>query len=200
MEGFQAKKIKRNGTLAYDPLTSFQQDSSSVLERAIEKKDEKLLCRIQGYDLIACKAKFHRKCKKNYLQMPDKWKSKSTESKDEQKNLEDAHSYAFEFVGKEIEEKVIEGNEILHLKDLKDLYVSALSTTEFPNNNFRNEKLKNRIENHPSYSKQISFLSLQSGSSSLSYFLYSKQTPIKHAIELAYTLANTDSKQMEQNT
>ena len=58
------------------------------------------------------------------------------EAKEEQRGLEAAHSYAFEFVMKEIDEKVIEEEKIIHLKDLRDVYVRALSTTEFPNNEF----------------------------------------------------------------
>ena len=46
---------------------------------AERKKNEKLLNRIRSFELFACVAKYHKSCRTQYLQKPEKWRSKSDE-------------------------------------------------------------------------------------------------------------------------
>ena len=154
------KPIKRNGIWQNENLSRFKDNGKSIVDQAKDREDEKLLCRIQGYDLAACQAKFHRTCKINYIQNPEKWRSKSEDAKEEQTELEKAHEVAFKEILTEIDEKVIQDKKILKLGDLRELYVNALKATKFPNSDYRNEKLKSKIEKHPKYVNHISFIKL----------------------------------------
>ena len=78
-----------NGSSTTEALSSFEYGGRvTILREAESKSDEKLLKRIHGFDLFACEAKYHKSCRTQYVQKPEKWHSKSDESKMLQNKLE----------------------------------------------------------------------------------------------------------------
>ena len=67
----------------------------SVLETAENKKDEKLLQRIRGFDFFACEASFHSSCRRKYQRSPTHWWGANEENKRGQEDLEESHRTAF---------------------------------------------------------------------------------------------------------
>ena len=61
------------------------------MREAERKKNKKLLNRIRGFDLFACEAKYHKSCRTQYLQQPEKWRNKSDELVMLQNKVEEAH-------------------------------------------------------------------------------------------------------------
>ena len=160
---------------------------------AEEKNDEVLLTRIRGYDLFASKACYHSSCRKAYLQNPEAWRSENFVEKKRQADLEEAHTFAFQQVCMELDKRVIEGKEILKLSDLLKVYIEALQTTNFPNSQYRGEKLKNKIKKTPTYSDNIGFCSLDEPGQYHSYLVYNSQTELEHAIRFSYRLGSLDT-------
>jgi len=56
--------------------------------------------------------------------------------------LEEAHGQAFEKVCCYIQQKVIQQHEIVKLGEISRYYVSLLEKSDFPNPEYRSEKLK----------------------------------------------------------
>ena len=67
-----SKYIKTNDTSTREHFLEFKEedDYKTVICKAEEKKDEKLLCRIRDIDLRASRAKYHRSCRKAYNRNP----------------------------------------------------------------------------------------------------------------------------------
>ena len=53
----------------------------SMLETAENKKDEKLLRRIRGFDFFVCELSFHSSCRRQYQRSPTHWWSANEENK-----------------------------------------------------------------------------------------------------------------------
>ena len=80
---------------------------------------------------------------------------------------------------------------MLKLCDLKELYVSHLEETEFPNPNYRATKLKDKLQNHPKFSSALSFCQLsESGPQYHGYIIYNSSMSIDDAIRKAYVLGS----------
>ena len=57
------KKVKKKGIWTTEPTTVFKLKGwHTVLETAEMKQDQKLLRRIRGFNLFACKARYHPNC------------------------------------------------------------------------------------------------------------------------------------------
>ena len=141
------KKIKVKGSWTTEALSSFEYGGGVTIVREAErKKDEKLLNRIRGFDLFACEAKYHESCRTQYLQKPEKWRSKSDESVMLQNKLEEVHIKAFKHVCEILEDEVIDRKKVVTLSDLRKEYAKILETTEFASPDYRGEKLKMKIE------------------------------------------------------
>ena len=96
--------------------------------------------RIGGFNLFACQAKYHKCCRTQYLQKPEKWRSKSDESAMLQNKLEEAHIKAFKHICEILEDEVIDGKKVVKLSDLRKEYAKILETAEFANPDYRGEK------------------------------------------------------------
>ena len=116
--------------------------------------------RIRGFDLFACEAKYHKSCRTQYLQKPEKWRSKSDESAMLQNKLEEVHIKAFKHVCEILEDEVIDRKKVVKLSDLRKEYAKILETTEFANPDYRGEKLKTKIENQSNSKKSCRFAPL----------------------------------------
>ena len=139
--------VRKAGTWTTEVPQKFASDGwKTILECAENKKDEKLLVRIRGYDLFASEAHFHATCRKKYIQDPQYWRSQDTEAKLQQEEKEAAHETAFSEVCEVVSKEVVSNQAVFNLKDLLQLYVKELESTDFPNPNYRSGKLKDKLE------------------------------------------------------
>ena len=106
---------------------------------AEKKEDEKLLLRIRDEDLHASGARFHKTCRKDYIQKPEYWRSKCQEDKEEQDSMEQAHSRALKETCEFIRYNIIEKKTIHMLTELNEIYKGELRKTSFRNEKYRTE-------------------------------------------------------------
>ena len=158
------------------------------MQRAEETSDENLLRRIRGYDLFAAGARLHSSCRSVYTRNENRWRSSDHTTVERQCKLQETHANVFKTISKVISEKIIKGKEIVKLTYLQNLYVHELNFTDFPNEDYRCEKLKRKIENDQNLSQQVSFVKLDDSSKCQGYLIYSKQMELSEAIVHAYSL------------
>ena len=189
-----AKYVKRQNTWIKENLsTSGPCSIDSVLALAKEKEDVDLLRRVEENYLICSEAKYHKICRDKYMQIPVKWRSTDEQKREEQTRLENAHAQAFACVLKQIDETILKENKIVKLKYFRDCYVEELEKTEFPNREYRKEKLKAKIEKHTVYSEKINIICLSNNSKLKSYLVYNKDTTVEQAVNTAYSLGIKDT-------
>ena len=171
------------GSWTTKALSSFEYGGGvTIMREAERKKGEKLLNRIRGFDLFACEAKYHKSCRTQYLQKPEKWRSKSDELAVLQNKLEEVHIKAFKHVCEILEDEVIDRNKIVKLSNLRKEYAKILETTEFANPDYRGEKLKIKIEKSEQFKEKLSFYPLGDDTRFHSYVIFSRNIDIGDAI------------------
>ena len=187
----KSNRIKCRRSWIREHLVPFKNDSwKDVVKQADAKSDENLMTRIRGYDLFACGALFHLSCQKVYMRNP-MWEI--GEERIMQANLEKAHADAFGKVCEVIRENIIEKNQVMKLTDLRNIYVSQLEVTEFPNQDYRNEKLKKKIEQDKMFSSSLGFVRLEECSKFQPYLVYNTKTYLSSAVKFAYSLGTQDN-------
>ena len=179
------------GSWTTEALPSFEYGGGvTILREAERKSDEKLLKRIRGFDLFACEAKYHKSCRTQYVQKPEKWRSKSDESKMLQNKLEETHDKAFSHVCEILENEVIKRKKVIKLNDLRKEYVKILEATEFANPGYRGEKIKSNIEKSEQFKEKVSFCPLGDDTRFHSYIIFNRDTDIADAIKESYKLGS----------
>lgn len=188
------KKVKVKGLWTSEDTKYFERGGGETIVKYAEaKEDYKLLRRISGFNLFSCEAKYHPSCRRNYCNNPDKWRSKCEENIEEQAALEKAHKESFEKVCQAIREIVIAGRNVLHLSDLRAIYVSHLEKTPFPNSNYRGDKLKLKLEKWQEFQGLIGFCHVRADRQFTSYIVYSLKMDIGEAIKSSYQLGQKDN-------
>ena len=190
---YDRKKIKVRESWTTKALSSFEYGGGVTIVREAErKKDEKLLNRICGFELFACEAKYHKSCRTQYLQKPEKWRSKSDESAMLQNKLEEAHTKTFKHVCEILEDEVIDRKEAVKLSNLRKEYAKIPETTEFANPDYRGEKLKTRIGKSEQFKEKLSFCPLGDDTRFYSYIIFNRNIDIGDAIEESYKLGSSN--------
>ena len=181
--------IRKAGLKTTEMTQKFASDGwKTIVQCAESKNDEKLLLRIRGYDLFASEAHFHPKCRKKYVQDPHYWRSQDTEAKLHQEEKESAHEKAFLKVCEVVSKEVIINQTVIKLTDLVQLYVKELEGTDFPNSNYRSEKLKNKLESI--YGQQIAFCKLDTTGRFVALLVYNAKMTVETAIQSAFQLGS----------
>ena len=185
------KKVKVKGTWTTQCMSEFEYDGwKSVIEMAGKKHDEKLLSRIQGRKFFESKAKFHKNCRINYMQSADKWRSSDAMAKQQQLDVEKAHSEAFMVVCDKVEREVVIEQNVLRLSDLREAYVTVLATLDCESPNYRSNKLKLKLEQCQRFQGKLSFCELGKFQT---YIIYSSEISTQTAMKLVYQLASVES-------
>ncbi|KAG0718125.1 hypothetical protein GWK47_053088 [Chionoecetes opilio] len=68
-----------------------------------------------------------------------------------------AHNAAFNLVVEHIQKHIVEHKQIIQLSTLRLIYITELEQQHFPNQDYRSEKLMNRLKNHD-ISDKIEFI------------------------------------------
>ena len=187
------KKVKRQKRWTTEGLKDFRNNNwEHVIEKAKKHNDERLLIRIRGFDLAACGALFHPACKKKYMSKGYDGRSPYKEQVKEQQTLEEAHHTAFYEVCKVIDEQILDQKKVMKLTDLRSLYSEILENTDFPNNQYRSENLKIKLEKHSPYEGKLGFVRLDDSSKYQPFLVYSTKTNMSEVIKNAFILGKSD--------
>ena len=164
----------------------------SVLETAENKSDEKLLRRIRGFDFFACEASFHSSCYRRYQRSPTHWGSANEENERGQDDFEESHRTASTKVCDVTGKKIIQGQRIMKLSDLCEMYVSALEKTTHSKPDYKAGKLKKKWEKSGTKGQKLPFCSLNSEGKCKSHIVYNSDVSTDRCVTLAYELGSTD--------
>ena len=141
------KKVKVKELWTTEDTKVFERGvGETVVKLAEQKGDCDLLGRISGFDLFACEAKYHPPCRRNYVNCLAISLCLNNENVLQQAALEKAHRDAFANVCSVINENVVLAQRVVRLSELREIYISHLNETPFPNPNYRGEKLKSKLE------------------------------------------------------
>jgi hypothetical protein len=187
------KKIKVKCIWTTEATSKFEFGGGDTVQQIAEEKgDEDLLKRIRGFDLFACEAQFHQSCRRQYIcnHNPSKWRSENEKERTKQLQLEEAHMKAFANVCCVIDEHVIGDLQVAKLSGLCQIYISRLEDTEFPNADYRGEKLKVKLEKY--YGDKLSFTPLDSNDKFRTLLVYSSQIDVGTAVKCSYELGTMD--------
>ena len=119
------------------------------------------------------------------------WRSKNEDTTAEQLELEKAHEMAIKDVFEVINDQIIDKQRVFKLTELCLLYIQTLEKTKYKNNEYRSEKLKNKLEKH--FDGKIGFIKIKQTSKFQSHLVYSTSINLSNAIESAYSLGNADN-------
>ena len=164
--------------------------SDSIFAAAETKQDETMLCKIRGKDIVAREAHYHGCCRREYIRLeqrhpksPELLKSKET------------HSDAFEYICKYIEEAIITDQKVERLSMIRERYLKYI-LEHHPKDyseNYRSFKLKDKLVNH--FGARISFWQASTNRSQL---VYTSAIHKGQSIEVAFELACSDEKRLEE--
>lgn len=163
----------------------------SIEAKAEELGDEELLRKIKGQDRYAREANHHEYCWKlfntKYSNMKRNDAAKKNSETTDPQTL--AHQKAFKAVVNHMQKYVVQEKEMLLLCSLRQLYIETLESTPFPNQNFRSEKLKRKLEQH-TISGKIKFTKAKANDKGcLSYnIIFGADISLEDAIAEAYKL------------
>ena len=144
--------------------------------------------------MFACEAKYHPKCRRQYIANPEHWRSGSPEATAEQSELEAAHDFCFRHVAKYVDDTVLIAGQVVTLSSLRQMYIAKLNETRFANPKFRSDKLKRKLQKHPVLGKKLSFTMVQPKDSTWPFYLvYSSSISVDDAVKESYLLASKDS-------
>ena len=154
---------------------------------------------VEGEDLFAREAQYHPSChnafKLQYVShcRPIKAEAARCECDTEQQRKVAAHLKAFNIVLDFIQHRVVEQNEVVELSSLRLLYIQELESTDFPNPDYRSEKLKDRLQNHEIHSL-ITFAKVNPGNKGCISFnlVYNANLSVGDAVTYAYKLGSKD--------
>lgn len=115
--------------------------------KEVERSGEEThIRRISGFDLFACKARYHKSCRMQYLQRPEKWRSTSDDQINQQSTLEEV-----------LNKDVMLEKKVLKLTDLKQVYVSTFQDSPVPNTDYRSKNPKTKLEWCEKYKGNLAF-------------------------------------------
>ena len=115
-----------------------------LLEATRLRKDERIVVSIQNQDYIAIEFRYHRSCYRDYT---------SKKSLDILKKTEDVNELSpYDFAAQQmidyVQEKVIDGYEIILMSELKEMFMKFLRDKEVTSSDYRSSKLKSRLQKH----------------------------------------------------
>ena len=184
------RRVKKGSAWTTENLSKFEYGGgATILETAEHCNDFSMLRKIKGYDLFACEAQFHARCRKEYTRKPT---SVSTDFalKSQQTEMEQAHVNAFKEVCVIVDDKLIKDCGIIKLSDLRTTYVKSLEKTPFANPKYRSENLKAKLIK--CYNEHISFVQLGSQGKYQSSLVYKSSIDTGSLVRLTFELSSAD--------
>ena len=166
--------------------------------QALELGNTRLHRQIIGKDLHAVEAQCHPCCRAKFRReyqshIRTKERAEKRIVGTEQIRQAAAHEEAFNSVVDILNTHVIERNEVMQLSSLRLIYVDKLEENEYPNSEYRSEKLMHRLQNHD-ISCNISFTTVSPDNKGCVSFIliYDNTTTVADAVICAYRLGSID--------
>jgi len=164
--------------------------------RALEMGLHRLHRKVQGEDLFAKEANFHQSCRKSfnlqYMKHMQKQQRFTANAKQDDHTVSPQQK-AFSAVLDFIQDQIIGHREVVTLSQLRKLYTQELENCGFPNADYRNSKLKARLENHAIHDL-IAFAVVDLDESCCTYtIVYSANISVADAIAFAYKLGSKNN-------
>ena len=165
--------------------------ANSIKAAAESKKDEVMLRKILGMDLIAREAHYHNHCRRNYTRMDSR---NPTIKTSETSKLFDAHTEAFSYISKYIEETILAAQMVERLSMIRERYLHFLLQhhPEAYNENYKTCRLKDKLVKH--FGDRLRFWQ----PTTKGEIVYSADIDEGQAIALAFELASSDEKFLEE--
>ena len=155
--------------------------------------------RVQGEDLFAREAKFHKSCFQSFKLDYLAYSRKEAQNKEQPStSFEDhnktAHQKAFDLVLDYLKQHVIIHKEVILLTTLHQIYVPELKIMGVPDPAYPSRCLKERLERH-AINSHISFTRFDPGNAGcIRYFLiYNATMSVSEAVEQAYSLGTKNN-------
>ena len=186
-------RVSVGGKTVFQKTSLFEYGGGQrVIDIAHQRQDEKLLCRIQNQDLFSYEARYHSSCRKKYTTEP-RWRSTDQGSIARQEALEKSHNQALTHVIDFLNEAVLGRQEIMLLSQLRTMYVKELTNTDFPNEDYRADKLKRKLQNHPEMGPKLGFTLVKSKTGPFSaQAVFDNSISVSRAICKTYELVSED--------
>ena len=164
---------------------------TSIRLAAEQKNDENLLCQIRDIDLIAKEAHYHNHCRRSYTRSDVR---RPINPNSETSAVLSAHKKAFDSLCKYVQENIIEQMKVERMTMLRERYLLYLLEVDSTvhNENYKTDKLKDKLKNF--FGGKIQFWR----PSSKGELVYSNDVEKGQAVELAFELACSDEKRVEE--
>ena len=117
---------------------------------------------------------------------------KNAEAIENQEMLE-GHAAAYSEIKSIIQKQIITDHKVLPLSVLREKYINELLEQNQPNNDFRSEKLKKKLEKDPNISELIAFSKIEWKGCVSFWLIFSSKIPIVEAVAASYLLASKDN-------
>ena len=170
---------------------SFKEPTLKQIEpRALELELYRLHRKVHGEDLFAKEANLHPSCRNSfslqYINHVQKQQHVGTDATQDDKTA--AHQSAFSAVLEFVWERVIGHHGIVQLPLLQELYVKELHGLKFPNPDYRNAKLKSKLQKHEIHDHIAFAVILEERGCIAHAIVYSTNISVAGAVVCAYKL------------
>ena len=167
----------------------------TLKQSAITRKDEVMMRKISGEDLIAKEAHYHEECRKGYINISRLLSHDNSKENQEDDERRSAHKEAFSILAEYIETEIIAKSTVVRISILKDKYQCYLKDTypKFHNAEYPNQKLKDKIQRH--FNGRILFFQPKYKSE----IVYSEEISTAQAVEIVYDSSSSELKILENS-
>ena len=149
--------------------------------------------KVAGIDLFAAEAHFHRICINKFYGKHQVWagyhKSKSEDGADLSFA---AYVNAYAAVKEMVQKKIITEHHVIPLTVLREKYIEQLEKENFPNPNFRAEKLMKKMEKDDEIGQLLSFTKVELKGCVHFWLVYSSELSTSNAVAASYLAASKD--------
>lgn len=184
------KKVKGNIEI---PIKCQTLTAEQTLKATAEKlSDYRMLGQIAHFDLKAREAHYHPTCRRNYTREGDRNKNKKVHI--EVKQEQEAHQAAFEHLCQYVNESIIQRGNVERVTMLKEKYLLFMQEQrpDFYNPCYKTDKLKDKLQKK--YGRMLQFWQPNYKSE----LVYSLEIPKGQAIEVAFEVAASETKRIEE--
>lgn len=187
-------RITRNGKEEQLVKCITKTSEESINAAAERQKDDKLLLKIRGVDLVAVEAHYHNWCRREYTRSSIRHSDPSNKDSDDYAALQAAHKAAFDHVCSYVNDNIIVGLNVVRMTMLRERYLQYMleNSPTFFNTEYKTDKLKDKLVNRfgnylqfwqPNYKSEL---------------VYSSGIEKGQAVEAAFESAASEAKILEE--
>ena len=152
--------------------------------------------KVNGVDLSAAEAHFHRYCYNNFYLSYSNFQKKNSRSGENDTDFSQkcaAHEHAYQVVVAILKERVIENKDIVSLNELHAKFLKSLTSEGIENSNYRSEKMRARLERDQELCNKISFSYVKLSGCIGIYLVSSASMTVDQAIISSYLAGSRDT-------